>query len=365
MKKYCFMLFYFCLVFSVSIPVRARTMHYPQKTIDRIKYENSSLRHNIFQSMEYSGMEEEKPQLPEVKKQVPTPRKVNYDAIDYSKSAAEAWEESPHPAIPYSESRLLIFGSGNNSAEMREALLVNPLLLVSRDNRKHLENMYNVSGLSPREWSDLAMKHVASRWYANQYKLSDAVVFNNFDELTQEIFGEKLTSKEVYLTLRENMIEREETTKQEHRKNSLIFVLGCSGIILAIIVLLYGLSKCHVSKIKLSDLQKIMLGLAVVSSGLMIAACIGRFSSGYYIFLRIVVCAAFCGLFFEKKLFVLCKFSALLFAILYNPIIQIHLNGRSTWRWFNIVSIITLMVAWGIIFFKSMGKKENSSEKMG
>lgn len=93
-----------------------------------------------------------------------------------------------------------------------------------------------------------------------------------------------------------------------------------------------------------SDRQKIFLGLSLVSESLLIAAMCDSFTAGFYVFLRIVVCSAFLGKILERFP-AWCNLFFILAAILYNPLLPIHLGGRKVWMFFNAVAILVLIAA--------------------
>ena len=112
---------------------------------------------------------------------------------------------------------------------------------------------------------------------------------------------------------------------------------------------------------KLSDCQKIFLGLAIVSILLMVLAFLKvvfdhgeGFPNGYYVFLRIVTFGSLIGLMLEKFP-TWAKFIFILLAILYNPVIQIHLGDSGIWALFNMVTIPVLIVPW-IVIMKRLAK---------
>ena len=100
-----------------------------------------------------------------------------------------------------------------------------------------------------------------------------------------------------------------------------------------------------------SDRQKLFLCLAGTSVlMLLLTICNVLFSRysfpyGYYVFLRIVTCGALVGLMLNR-LPLWAKFVLLLFAILYNPVIQIHLGDSENWIPFNLATIPILIIAW-------------------
>lgn len=110
----------------------------------------------------------------------------------------------------------------------------------------------------------------------------------------------------------------------------------------------------------MTDLRKIFLGLAGASAVLLLLA-IGNvlfarhgFPYGFYVFMRIVTCGALIGLMLEK-LPTWVKFALLLLAILYNPVVPIHIGDRETWAWFNAATIPALVAPWAVIL-KKKGK---------
>lgn len=114
----------------------------------------------------------------------------------------------------------------------------------------------------------------------------------------------------------------------------------------------------HTEKLKLSDHQKIFFGFFLVSIVLIILALSGlKFDIGFFVFLRIVTCIAFIGL-LNSKFPIWLKFIFILMAILYNPVIQIHLD-RDTWDLFNLLTIPVLIVPWCIILRRQKHQQEN------
>ena len=111
---------------------------------------------------------------------------------------------------------------------------------------------------------------------------------------------------------------------------------------------------------KLSDRQKIFLGLTFTSLVLLVCAIINSFESrhgfpnGYYVFLRIVTFGSLIGLMLEKFP-TWAKFIFILLAILYNPVIQIHIGERETWALFNMLTVPVLIVPW-IVIMKRLAK---------
>ena len=69
-----------------------------------------------------------------------------------------------------------------------------------------------------------------------------------------------------------------------------------------------------------------------------------RLPSGYYTFLRIVTCGVLVWLCcLLKSPYWRVTFGA--FAILYNPVIPIHLGDREVWSIFNVITGILLIIA--------------------
>ena len=105
---------------------------------------------------------------------------------------------------------------------------------------------------------------------------------------------------------------------------------------------------------KLQDFQKASLFASSVSVLLLLIAIVAtvddwRVSYGFYTFLRLIVCASMVALCFEKiPIWLKCTLG--LQAILYNPIIRVHLGDRETWMWFNIIAIPFFFVAWWNVF---------------
>ena len=108
-----------------------------------------------------------------------------------------------------------------------------------------------------------------------------------------------------------------------------------------------------------SDRQKFFLWLSFVSAMMLLVSMIERFDNGYYTFLRIITCISLTGLCFENLAMWL-KFCLILLAILYNPLVQIHM-GRNDWEGWNILTILAfILVCGGIIARKKffIGKYE-------
>ena len=110
---------------------------------------------------------------------------------------------------------------------------------------------------------------------------------------------------------------------------------------------------------RFNKIQKIFFGLACTATILLIITFFDMHDedlpSGYFVFLRIVTCAALVGLLLEK-LPTWVKFVLLLLAILYNPIVQIHLGDREVWAWFNAATIPALIAPWVVIYKKEHKK---------
>ena len=109
----------------------------------------------------------------------------------------------------------------------------------------------------------------------------------------------------------------------------------------------------------MTDQQKIFSGLAGAAVLLLVAAIAvalndSKIPYGFFVFLRIMTCGALVGLMLEK-LPIWAKFVLLLLAILYNPVVPIHLGDREVWAWFNTGTIPALVVPWAWIW-KQKGK---------
>ena len=106
----------------------------------------------------------------------------------------------------------------------------------------------------------------------------------------------------------------------------------------------------------MTDRQKIfscLAGAAALLLAVAIAVTLGRakIPYGFFVFLRIVTCGALVGLLFEK-LPIWAKFPLLLLAILYNPLVPIHLGSREVWAWINAGTIPALLAPWAAIWIK-------------
>ena len=109
----------------------------------------------------------------------------------------------------------------------------------------------------------------------------------------------------------------------------------------------------------MTDRQKISVGLAGAAVLLLAVAIVTtvtgtRIPYGFFVFTRIVTCAALAGLLWEK-LPIWAKFALLLLAILYNPVVPIHLGKREVWAWINAGTIPALVAPWAWIW-KTKGK---------
>lgn len=109
--------------------------------------------------------------------------------------------------------------------------------------------------------------------------------------------------------------------------------------------------------------QKIFFWLSLAASILLlIAVCDvrgGNLGNGYFVFLRIITCGAFVGLILQKIPLWL-KFVFILGAVLYNPIVMIHLGDRDIWALFNALSIPALLVPW-ICLLSKRGDSDNGT----
>lgn len=108
----------------------------------------------------------------------------------------------------------------------------------------------------------------------------------------------------------------------------------------------------------MTDLRKIFLGLAGAAVVLLLLAICNvlfarhGFPYGFYVFMRIVTCAALIVLLLEK-LPVWVKFVLLLLAILYNPLVPVHIGSREVWAWINAATIPALVAPWAWIWKKN------------
>ena len=111
----------------------------------------------------------------------------------------------------------------------------------------------------------------------------------------------------------------------------------------------------------MTDRQKLFLCMAGAAVVLLVAAICNvlfarhGFPYGVYVFMRIVTCAALAGLLW-KKLPIWAKFALLLLAILYNPIVPIHIGDREVWAWINAATIPALAAPWAVILIKEHKK---------
>lgn len=118
---------------------------------------------------------------------------------------------------------------------------------------------------------------------------------------------------------------------------------------------------CRIFFSNLSDRQKICLGMSAAAVVLLFMAISSRWESGFYIFLRWVVCLALVGKLFEKfpAWF---KFILIVGAIVYNPIAPIHLGDRDPWFVVNWITIPLVIAAEVVTIRKALknGTPKNS-----
>ena len=110
----------------------------------------------------------------------------------------------------------------------------------------------------------------------------------------------------------------------------------------------------------MTDLRKIFLCMAGAAVLLLAVAIVttvadARIPHGFFVFMRIVTCGALVGLLLEK-LPIWAKFVLLLLAILYNPVVPIHIGDREVWAWINAGTIPALAAPWAVILIKEHKK---------
>lgn len=116
-------------------------------------------------------------------------------------------------------------------------------------------------------------------------------------------------------------------------------------------------------KPKLNEFQKASLFASIVAVVLLLVAVIATLDRwqipyGFYIFLRLVVCGSTVALCFDSIVPVWLKYMLGLQALLYNPIVRVHLGDRDVWMGFNVVAIAFYLVAWALFFILLNQNKE-------
>ena len=88
-----------------------------------------------------------------------------------------------------------------------------------------------------------------------------------------------------------------------------------------------------------TPIEKIFRYITIIAEVLLLLALCNRFEYGFYTFLRFVVCAAFVGLVINQRVPPLVKVFTIMGAILYNPIVPVHIGDRDVWCVINVLSI--------------------------
>ena len=114
--------------------------------------------------------------------------------------------------------------------------------------------------------------------------------------------------------------------------------------------------------VKLNEFQKASLFASIVAVVLLLVAIIAtlaewKISYGFYVFLRLIVCGSMVALCFDSIIPNWLKYMLGLQALLYNPVIRIHLGDREVWMGFNVVAIAFYLVAWALFFILSSQKR--------
>lgn len=87
--------------------------------------------------------------------------------------------------------------------------------------------------------------------------------------------------------------------------------------------------------------------LIVFASVVLLLLTQARLPIGYYTFLRIALCAGTCYLFWDAwrtQRGAIVKACFALIAILYNPIIPVHLGSKAAWWPVNLATVLVLLV---------------------
>ena len=273
----------------------------------------------------------------------------------------------PGAVRPASE---LAFLGGNNSRSMRNALLSEPLSLIRPENRVAHARAYGLDGSDDNELAEAVMTEVAVKWFSNQFHRPSREIRAAFGEITRQVFGRQLTGGEAYLELRkleqrkqarleQQRAEQEKAKQTEYR---LVFIVSLWVVVAVVCLLVLLFSNIHkiatlAGRIRaafgaFSELQKILLGLTVMSMVLLAMALSGKWSTGFYVFLRITTCAALAGP-VGWRIPAGLKLPLILLAILYNPVFPIHLGAREIWAVFNLITIPLLAAPWVVLLHRS------------
>ena len=85
-------------------------------------------------------------------------------------------------------------------------------------------------------------------------------------------------------------------------------------------------------------------------------------SKGFFIFQKILVFGSIVAMCFED-FYIWWKVLLILDAVLFNPLIQIHLEERDSWMIFDITTIVFLFVSWIVLFRKIKVKNGTPSTR--
>lgn len=112
-----------------------------------------------------------------------------------------------------------------------------------------------------------------------------------------------------------------------------------------------------------TDFQKVSFSASIVSVVLLGISLWAieeheTLGNGYYVFLRIVMFGAMVCLCFEK-LSIWWKVILILNAILFNPVIQIHLDDIDAWMCFDVIAILLIFISWIVLFRKAKVEEKN------
>lgn len=102
----------------------------------------------------------------------------------------------------------------NNSPAMKRALRDNPLSLIPPESREAALKVFQVAGYDESALEETVLRAVAVRYLANQYRLPYHEVDLGWDEVTKQVFGKKMSGREVYFFLRD--LQKREDAEAEH-----------------------------------------------------------------------------------------------------------------------------------------------------
>ena len=178
----------------------------------------------------------------------------------------------------------------------------------------------------------------------------------NFHRKTNEGVIINLSTDQIKTLFPDKIAEIKQSDQKTAGLIGFLFAISFSICFFVIMLLIRGLKKMLpiLKNNKLSDRQKICCGMSLAAVVILFMAISSRWESGFYIFLRWVVCLALAGKLFEKfpAWF---KFILIVGAIVYNPIAPIHLGDRDDWLLINWITL-PIIVSAEVITLKKFSK---------